>query len=163
MLAEYSQLTSNITRGGAHMANWIELNLMLSFDNSLSLIVIVRYGSRTKSHWTKTHRTISKRTKSKEDKNPGGQNPMGTKAQGDNIQVRQNPRRTKTQGDKIQWGQKPMEDNIQADNSQGGQNPKIFPRMMHLWCICLLRPEHTTPPPPPHTHTSTYITLYTFD
>ena len=50
---------------------------------------------------------------------------MGTKAQGDNIQVRQNPRRTKTQGDKIQWGQKPMEDNIQADNIPGGQNPKI--------------------------------------
>ena len=49
---------------------------------------------------------------------------MGTKAQGDNIQVRQKPRGTKAQGDKTPQGQKPMEDNIQADNIPGGQNPK---------------------------------------
>ena len=94
-------------------------------------------GIRTKSHWTKPHRTISKRTKAKEDKNPGGQNPMGTKAQGDNIQVRQNPRRTKTQGHKIQCGQKPMEDNIQADNIPGGQNPKICVFVLGACVYCI--------------------------
>ena len=62
---------------------------------------------------------------------------MGTKAQGDNIQVRQNPRRTKTQGDKIQWGQKPMEDNIQADNIPGGQNPKICVFVLGACVYCI--------------------------
>ena len=86
---------------------------------------------------------------------------MGTKAQGDNIQVRQKARGTKAQGDKTPQGQKPMEDNIQADNIPGGQNPKMFPRMMHL-CIKARKihdyrtmPSHASTPhphPPPHIH-----------
>ena len=93
-------------------------DIYINYESSL-------HGIRTKSQWTNTHRAISKRTKSKEDKNPGGQNPRGTKAQGDNIQVRQKPRGTKAQGDTTPQGQTPMEDNIQADNIPGGQNPKI--------------------------------------
>ena len=144
--------------------------------NTIFHIHVILYrqpGSRTKSHWTKSHRTISKRTKSQEDINPGGQNHMGTKAQGDKIQVRQKPRGTKAQGDKPPQGQKPMEDNIQADNIPGGQNPKIFPRMMHL-CIIKARkihdyrtmPSHasTTPPPlPPHPRSTVFYINITLE
>ena len=82
---------------------------------------------------------------------------MGTKAQGDKIQVRQKPRGTKARGTKPHRDKTPMEDNIQADNIPGGQNPKMFPRMMHDYigpCLVMLRHPH------PHPHpTSTYITL----
>ena len=62
---------------------------------------------------------------------------MGTKAQGDNIQVRQNPRGTKAQGDKTPQGQKSMEDNIQADNIPGGENPKICVFVLGSCVYCI--------------------------
>ena len=62
---------------------------------------------------------------------------MGTKAQGDNIQVRQKPRGTKAQGDKTPQGQKPMEDNIQADNIPGGQHPKICVFVLGACVYCI--------------------------
>ena len=62
---------------------------------------------------------------------------MGTKAQGDNIQVRQKPRGAKAQGDKTPQGQNPMEDNIQADNIPGGQNPKICVFVLGACVYCI--------------------------